>query len=54
MDFSQITDCICPLLSIGQEVAVECQKNCMLRNPDTNTCDLTALSFIRRDEQENK
>lgn len=49
MDFSKITDCICPLLSIGQKEAVECQKNCMLYNPDTHTCDLTAIGFLRQE-----
>lgn len=54
MDFSKASDCICPLLSIGQEVAIECQKMCILRNPETDNCSLTALEFlIRKDLKED-
>lgn len=46
-------DCICPFLSIGREEAVECQKNCMLRNPDTNECSLTSLESLGHKSQEH-
>ena len=45
-------DCICPFLSIGRDEAVECQKNCMLRDPDANECSLTSLETLRRKVQE--
>lgn len=53
MDFrNDATDCICPFLSIGRKEAVECQKNCMLRNPDTNECSFTSLESLGRKSQE--
>ncbi len=46
MIFSNITNSICPFLSIGQKEAVECQNSCMLFNPITCECNLTALRFL--------
>lgn len=46
MKFDHCEDCFCPFLSIGQSDAIECQENCMLRNPDTDKCSLTALEAL--------
>lgn len=43
MKFPEINNCFCPLLSIGQDVAIECQSNCAWFNPKTLTCDISIL-----------
>lgn len=46
MDFSDVLECICPLLSIGQKKAVECRQECMLYKPDTSECVLSRIANV--------
>ena len=46
MNFSNFDDSFCPILSIGNDKPIACQKNCAWYNPNASMCDLSVIAQI--------